>query len=93
MNEFWQQATPIFIMYGIVLALGPFIGFAMWLGISGDAAREREAAERVAARAASATTDATDVAAAMPVAAPQLAAAQDEAPTPHRVITAAIGAA
>lgn len=51
MSQFWQEAIPVFVMFGVVLALIPFVGFAMTLALKGDAMREREAAERVAARA------------------------------------------
>lgn len=82
MSDFWQQAIPVLFMFGICLALAPFIGFAMWLGLSGDKARELAAAERVAVRVAVPVEAVRDV-----------AQPRDEAAAPHRAITAAAGAA
>ncbi len=44
MSEFMREALPIIFMYGCVLALGPFIGIAMWMAFDGDRLREPELA-------------------------------------------------
>lgn len=44
MSDFMREALPIIFMYGCVLALGPFIGIAMWMAFDGDRLREPEAA-------------------------------------------------
>ncbi|MCW2928724.1 MAG: hypothetical protein JWM86_2692 [Thermoleophilia bacterium] len=36
MSEFMREAIPIIVMYGFVLLLAPFIGFAMWMALDGD---------------------------------------------------------
>ena len=43
MSEFMREALPIIFMYGCVLALGPFIGIAMWMAFDGDRLREPDA--------------------------------------------------
>lgn len=43
MSEFARQAVPIVVMYGFVLLLLPFIGYAMWLAFDGDSLREPDA--------------------------------------------------
>lgn len=40
MSEFTRELIPILFMYGCVLLLGPFIGFAMWMAFDGDSVRE-----------------------------------------------------
>jgi hypothetical protein len=42
MSETMREALPIIFMYGCVLALGPFIAFAMWMAFDGDRLREPE---------------------------------------------------
>ncbi len=48
MSEFMREALPIIFMYACVLALGPFIAFAMWMAFDGDRLRD-DAALQVAA--------------------------------------------
>jgi hypothetical protein len=40
MSEFAREALPIAVMYGFVLLLAPFIGYAMWIAFEGDRLRE-----------------------------------------------------
>lgn len=49
MSEFMREALPIIFMYGCVLALGPFIGIAMWMAFDGDRLREDDAVAAPAA--------------------------------------------
>jgi hypothetical protein len=55
MSEFAREALPIAVMYGFVLLLAPFIGYAMWIAFEGD--RLREDAPASAAAEAPATQD------------------------------------
>jgi len=36
MSELTREIIPIVVMYGFVLALAPFIGYAMWMAFDGD---------------------------------------------------------
>jgi hypothetical protein len=56
MSELTREIIPIVVMYLFVLALAPFIGFAMWVAFDGDRLVEPEVD---AAGAAEPTTAAT----------------------------------
>lgn len=45
MSETMREALPIIFMYGCVLLLGPFVGFAMWAAFDGDRLREVDEVE------------------------------------------------
>lgn len=56
MSEFTRELIPILFMYGFVLLLGPFIGFAMWMAFEGDRptrARRSQSARHVGASSSS----------------------------------------
>ena len=42
MSELAREIIPIAVMYVFVLALAPFIGFAMYVAFDGDRLREEE---------------------------------------------------
>jgi hypothetical protein len=42
MSDTMREVLPVVFMFGCVLALGPFIAFAMWLAFDGDRLREDE---------------------------------------------------
>ena len=48
MSETMREAIPIIFMFGCVLLLGPFIGFAMWMMYDGDRAYTDEPAKEQA---------------------------------------------
>lgn len=52
MSEFMREALPIIFMYGVVVLLGPFIAFAMWMAFDGDRLREEDSAANVLAATA-----------------------------------------
>ncbi len=58
MSDFMREALPIMFMYGCVLALGPFVGIAMWMAFDGD--RERTHDAPVAEPAATQVTPVTN---------------------------------
>ncbi len=43
MSDFMREALPIMFMFCCVLALGPLVGFAMWMAFDGDRLREDHA--------------------------------------------------
>lgn len=59
MSELTREIIPIVVMYGFVLLLAPFIGFAMWVAFDGDRLVEPAADEEAATVAPLATAKPT----------------------------------
>ena len=56
MSETMREAIPIIVMYGFVLLLAPFIGFALWMAFDGDRVRAQSDVDAPTAEAATAPT-------------------------------------
>ena len=42
MSDTMREVVPVLFMFGCVFALGPLVGYAIWLAVDGDRLREDE---------------------------------------------------
>lgn len=47
MSDTMREVVPVLFMFGCVLALGPIVGYAIWLAFDGDRLREDEVEAQV----------------------------------------------